>query len=211
MKDRIAIIGSGDLGQLIAYHAVNSCLQEVVGFFDDYKEIGDTVNGIPVIGKLGDIKQSYEKNFFNKCMLGIGYKHMNEREKLFEEVNSYIPFSTIVHPSCIIDKSVTIGEGTFVLPGCVLDKGVKLGKNVLLNTGCVIAHDSEVLDHTFLSPAVKLAGFTVVGKKCVIGINTTIIDNIKIVPEVRTGGGTVVIKNIELPGLYVGNPARFVK
>jgi len=208
---KIGIIGSGDLGQLIAYHAVHSCSMQVAGFFDDYKESGQIVNGIPVIGKLADVRRAHEKGIFDVCMLGVGYKHMDERERIFEELHAFLPFGKVIHPSCIIDNSVLIGEGAFLLPGCVLDKGVKLGKNVLLNTACVIAHDTEVADHSFLSPAVKIAGFTKVGRKCVIGISTTIIDNIRVADEVRTGGGTVVIKNIEQAGLYVGNPARFVK
>lgn len=208
---KIAIIGSGDLGQLIAHHAIHSCGMTVVGFYDDYKNTGDLVQGIKVLGLLADVPKDYDKGLFTHCMLGIGYNHMQERARIFEELNQFIPFAKVIHPSCIIDSSVILNEGVFLLPGCILDKDVVLGKNVLLNTACVIAHDTQIDDHSFLSPAVKIAGFVKVGKKCTIGINTTIIDNINIIDNSRTGGGTVVIKNIDTEGLYVGNPARFVK
>ena len=55
-----------------------------------------------------------------------------------------------------------------------------------------------------------MAGFVNIKVQCTIGINP-IIDNISITEETRTGGGTVVIKNIEEKGLYVGNPARFIR
>lgn len=54
-------------------------------------------------------------------------------------------------------------------------------------------------------------GFVNIKEQCIIGINSIIIDNISITEGTRIGGGTVVIKNIEEKGLYVGNPARFVK
>jgi serine acetyltransferase len=38
-----------------------------------------------------------------------------------------------------------------------------------------------------------------------------VIDNIAIAGGVKTGGGTVVIKNLTNKGLYVGNPARYIK
>ena len=117
----------------------------------------------------------------------------------------------IIHSSSYVDSSCKIGKGVFILPGCVLDRNVELKDNVLLNTGSVISHDSVVSAHTFLSPAVKIAGFVNIGECCNIGINTTIIDNIEIVANSQTGGGTVVIKNITEPGLYVGNPAKFIR
>ena len=36
MNNRLAIIGSSDLGQLIAYHAKQSCNYDVVGYYDDF-------------------------------------------------------------------------------------------------------------------------------------------------------------------------------
>jgi sugar O-acyltransferase (sialic acid O-acetyltransferase NeuD family) len=209
--EKIAIIGAGDLGQLIAHHAQHSCGISVAGFFDDTKQEGEMVCGVSVLGGVKTVAEHYKKGVFTSCMLGIGYRHMNERERIFEELSAVIPFSKVIHPSCIIDASVLIGSGCFLLPGCVLDKGVRLGNNVLLNTGCVIAHDTHVQDHSFLSPAVNIAGFSTVGKKCVLGIGTVVIDNLQICAEARTGGGTVVTENIEKPGLYVGIPARFVR
>lgn len=208
---KLAIIGSGHLGQLIAYHAENCGLYKVVGFFDDYISVGELVNEIPVLGKIAEIETCYEKAVFDEIIIGVGYKHFEFREHLFVHLNEIIPFAIVIHSSCYVDPSCSIGKGVFLLPGCVLDCNVVIGDNVLVNTGCVIAHDSEIEAHTFLSPSVSIAGFVRVGKRCNIGINTTIIDGITIVDDVQTGGGTVVIKNIETKGLYVGNPLRFVR
>jgi acetyltransferase-like isoleucine patch superfamily enzyme len=51
----------------------------------------------------------------------------------------------------------------------------------------------------------------VVENECFLGIGTTIKDNIKIVNKTIIGAGTVVVNNIIEKGVYVGNPAKFIK
>lgn len=205
---RLAIIGSSDLGQLIAYHAFTDKHYNVVGFYDDYKTKNDVVDGIKVLGKISDLLSDHADNKFDCIMVAIGYKHMAARQSVFEQFKGKMPFGSIIHSSAFVDTSATVKEGCFILPGCILDRNVYLHENVLLNTGCVIAHDSSVEKHSFLSPAVKMAGFSKVGSACNIGINTTIIDNISICDNVQTGGGAVIINSITEPGLYIGIPAK---
>jgi sugar O-acyltransferase (sialic acid O-acetyltransferase NeuD family) len=204
---RLAIIGSGDLAQLITHHAT-TCGFSTVGYFNDFIAINETVNGIPVLGKINSIVDCYKKGLFDYLMCGIGYKHMHFRKEIFDAVSKDVPFANIIHPSCYVDPSVLLGSGVFLLPGCVLDQNVKLGNNVLLNTSCTIAHDSAVNDHSFLAPAVKIAGFTQIGEQCIIGIGTVIIDNLQLCHKTQTGAGAVVTKSTQVPGLYLGVPAR---
>lgn len=206
---KLAIVGAGDLGLLIAHHSKDSNY-DLVGFFDDTKE-GETIHGVKLLGGLDKIQKSYEGKLFDELIIAIGYKHMDFRALQFNRFQGAIPFAKIVHSSSYVDTSVTIGEGSVILPGCTLDHNVIIGSNVLLNTGCTVAHDSEVLNHSFLSPGVTMAGFITVGAKCNIGINSTIIDNIKVCDKVQTGGGAVVVADINEPGLYIGIPAKRIK
>ena len=208
---RLAIIGSGDLGQQIAYHAGQDNHYTVAGFFDDFRKPGETAGANTVLGCLADILKKYQEGMFDHLMIGIGYKHFQKRRECFDAFAGQIPFGRIIHSQSSVDPSCRIGEGVFILPGCVLDQQVVIGENVLINVGSCIAHDSQIGGHTFLSPRVAIAGFTTVGECCNIGINTTIIDNIRVQDRVQTGGGTVVIRDLDQPGLYVGNPARFVR
>ncbi len=212
LKDKkLAIIGSGDLGQLIAYHASIDSGMQIAGFFNDFLETGENVNGIPVLGGLDDVSYLYNKGLFDCLMIGIGYKHFSFRKGSFDRFKDEIPFANIIHSTCFVDESCILGEGIFMLPGSTLDFNVCIGDNVLLNTSCTIAHDSSVGNHSFLSPRVAMAGFIEVGECCNLGINCTIIDNITIVDNCQLGGGAVVINNINKPGLYVGSPARFIR
>lgn len=208
---KLAIIGAGDLGQLIAHHAVGDNHYEIAGFFDDFRAPGDLAGDYPVLGGVEAILPLFQAGQFDELMIAIGYKHLAVRRALFQRFAGQVPLGSVVHSSASVDASCRLGTGIFVLPGCVLDRNVVLADNVVLNTACVIAHDSEVGAHTFLSPRVAVAGFVQIGEGCNIGINTTLIDNITIGDGIQTGGGTVVIKSLVQPGLYVGNPARFVR
>ena len=208
---RLAIIGSGDLGQQIAYHATQDNQFTVVGFFDDFKNRGVLVNDIPILGGLSDVSSQFKKGIFDELLIGIGYKHMMFRSDVFNKFKAEIPFAKLIHSNCLIDPSCIIQAGVVIYPGCIVDQNVNIGENVLVNVGCCIAHDSKIGKHSFLSPRVAIAGFVTIENSCIIGINATIIDNIKIVQQVQIGGGSIVIKNIEKAGLYVGNPARFIR
>ena len=61
--ERIAIIGSGDLGKSIAHYAINNGYN-VVGFYDDFQK-ADNVDGISVLGRLDSIVDDYNKGIFD--------------------------------------------------------------------------------------------------------------------------------------------------
>ena len=205
---KIVIIGAGDLGKQVLHYTLLSNSQKVVGFFDDYKNVGDSFCGLPILGNLKDIETVYSQSTFEQLFIAIGYKHLKFKKEVFLSFKSKIPFASIIHPSCIIDKSVEIGEGCIIYAGSVLDMNVKIKDNVLINLNSTIAHDSLIGAHSFVSPSVSIAGFVSIGEQCIIGINTTVIDGVNIINNVQTGGGTVVIKEIKTSGTYVGNPAR---
>ena len=211
MKERIAIIGSGDLGQSIAHYAQSNGF-EIVGFYDDFQQ-AEKVKGIPILGKLDEIESDYMEHVFDALVCAVGYKHFGFREKVFNKYRHElsIPFATIIDSSCHVDTTASIGDGVVIFPMAIVDKGCVIEDNVLLNVGVTIAHDSRVKEHSFLSARVAMAGFSTIGKRCMIGINSTIIDKITVCDDTRLGGGTLLIHSVTKKGLYVGVPAKWIK
>lgn len=206
----LAIIGSGDLGQQIAHYALSDKQYDKVVFFDDFT-IQTEINGSLVIGKTSDVIHAYENKRFDELLIGIGYKHLQVRKALFEKLSLTIPFGKIIHSNSWVDASAVVEKGCVVYPGCIIDTKSVIKANTIINIGCSIAHDTTINSHCFLSPRVAIAGFVCIEESCILGINSTIIDNVNIVANTQLGGATVVIKSIEKSGLYVGNPAKFVR
>lgn len=208
---KLAIIGSGDLGEQIAWHARNDNHYQVVGFFDDFADEGIAKHGLPILGKVDEITAAYKKGLFDEILLAIGYKHFQQRREIFESLKNEVPFGKLIHSSSYVDSSVKLGRGVVVFPGCVVDMKARLNDNVLLNAGVIVAHDTVIGAHSFLSPGVKIAGFVRVGNCVSLGIGTSVVDNLQIADFVRTGAGAVVIDNLTESGLFVGVPARYKK
>jgi sugar O-acyltransferase (sialic acid O-acetyltransferase NeuD family) len=208
---KVAIIGAGDLGRLIAHHISQCGNNSAVGFFDDYAIAGSSIMDLPILGPLSQIQAQFEAGLYDQLMIGIGYNHMSFRKSVFETYAGTIPFATLIHKSAYVDPSVKIGQGCFILPGCTVDAHAELGENVLLNTAAVVAHDSTIGSHSFLAPSAAIAGKTHIGECCILGINCTVIDNLRIHPFIRIGAGAVVLSNLEISGMYAGIPAQLKK
>jgi sugar O-acyltransferase (sialic acid O-acetyltransferase NeuD family) len=208
---RLAVLGSLDLAQLLAYHAALSGEWSVAGFFDDFRVPGESTPGGPILGPISQVEELYAQGEFEALAVGIGYKHLAFRQHCFERFQGRLPFARVVARGCCIDPSARLGEGCFLLPGCTLDAGVSLGANCVLNTGVVIAHDSSIGASSFLGPGTTVAGFVTVGRRCFLGVGTVLIDSLTLGDDVQTGAGAVVTESLERPGLYLGVPARFTR
>lgn len=210
MSKTLAILGSGHLGQQIAYYAISDKHYDNVVFFDDYTSDKER-DGFAILGNTSNIEQEFNNKSFDEIIIALGYKHLSVKKELFERFQDKIPFGKIIHSSSWIDESAIIEKGCVIYPTCAIDANSIINANTVLNIGCTVAHDSIIERHCFLSPRVALAGFIKIEELCIVGINATIIDNITIVAKTQIGGGSVVIKSIANPGLYVGNPIRFIR
>ena len=203
----LGIIGAGDLGKQIAYYAINEHHYDNVVFFDDYYE--NTPNDkIKLLVKLLDIEKAFNNNLFDELIIGIGYNHLEFKNKIYKQLKNKIPFGKIIHSTSIISESANIEEGCVIYPGCIIDINCIVKANTIVNIGCSISHDSEIGECCFLSPRVAIAGFVKISNECILGINSTIIDNIKISPKVKLGASAVVTNPITEEGLYIGVPAK---
>jgi sugar O-acyltransferase (sialic acid O-acetyltransferase NeuD family) len=209
-QTRLAIIGAGELGKLIAYHAVQDGGHTAIGFYDDFKK-GVGPDGLPVLGAVAQILPDYKAGKFDALMIGIGYNHMKIREGYLKEFKGKIPFLNLIHSSSYIDPSVIQGEGIFVLPGVTIDAGVVLHDNILINAGAIVAHHTSIGDNTFIAPGATIAGLVQIGKNCFIGIGSTILDCLNIASCSTIGAGAVVTKDTKSHSVSIGVPAKIIR
>ena len=131
----------------------------------------------------------------------------------------------IVEPANIY--GCEIGDDCFIGPFVEIQKNVKIGKNsriqshtfvcelVTIGSHCFIAHGVMFVNDLFQigGPArgdKNLWKSTFIGDHVSIGSGATILP-VRICSHVVIGAGSVVTKDIDKPGIYVGNPARFLR
>ncbi len=132
---------------------------------------------------------------------------------------------TIVEPVNIYE--CTIGDDTFVGPFVEIQRGVTIGKRckiqshaficelVAIGDDCFISHGAMFINDPFSigGPARgnrELWRQTRIGNNVSVGTNATIMP-VTICDRVVVGAGSVVTKSIMAPGIYAGNPARFLR
>ena len=132
---------------------------------------------------------------------------------------------TIVDPTNLY--GCTLGNDVFVGPFVEIQDGVCIGDRtkiqshsficelVEIGVDCFVAHGVTFINDVFLKggPARgdrSLWIKTKIGDNVSIGSNSTILP-VKVCNNVVIGAGSVVSKDIDEPGVYAGNPARFLK
>jgi len=131
---------------------------------------------------------------------------------------------TVVQPVNLY--GCTIGDGSFVGPFVEIQKGVTIGKRcriqshaficelVTLGDECFISHGAMFINDHFADggPAGKpdLWRPTKLGNRVSVGTNATILP-VTICDQVVIGAGAVITKDITVPGIYAGNPARLLR
>ena len=202
----VVIIGASGHAKVIADIVIKSG-DNVVGFLDDNIEIGTSILGYEVLGKVELCKSIADEHKDYKFIIGIGNNNIRRMISNKYELNYY----TAIHPSSIIGINVKIGYGTTVMAGCVINVDTKIGAHCIANTCSSIDHDCQINDYVHICPGAVLAGNVNIGSQSWIGIGSTIKNNVTITNDVLIGAGSVVVKNIEENGIYIGIPARRTK
>jgi len=141
----------------------------------------------------------------------------------------------VIHPSVIMNvdgmKAVNTPDGDkihFIHTGHVLiGEKVEIGPYTVIHrgtmgltsigTGCQIGslnnigHNCSIGANNVFASSVILNGGVSTGRNCWFGSGSVIKHHTSIYDNVVLGHGTVVTKDINESGIYVGNPARFLK
>lgn len=132
---------------------------------------------------------------------------------------------TVVNPSNLY--GCTIGSNVFIGPFVEIQRDVNIGDSTkiqshsfvceLVDIGkdCFIGHGVMFINDLFLKGG-PAKGDKQLWKKTKIGDNVSIGSNATVLPvtvcnNVVIGAGSVVTKDIKIPGVYAGNPARLLK
>ena len=206
-SDRLVcvVLGAGGHGKVVA-DAVLAGGGEVTRFIDAMPDLASAqVLGIAVTGEdaLGAPQTTV-------VAMGIGQNEARRREFL-RVVAGGFRVATVIHPSAVVGREVTIGAGSVVFARAVVNPGTAIGENAIINTSASIDHDCVIGAHAHIAPGSVLAGGVIVGEQSFLGAGTIVLPGVRIGAHVRTGAGAVVTEDLPDHCLAVGVPARIVR
>lgn len=136
----------------------------------------------------------------------------SDRFDIVQKLPTETKYFTHIHPSVqILDPDIKIGEGSIICAGSILTTNIKIGKHAHLNLQTTIGHDCKIGDYFTTAPGVKISGNCTIYDCVYVGTNASVKQKVSIHSLSTIGMNAAVVRDIEVPGVYVGVPAQKIK
>jgi sugar O-acyltransferase (sialic acid O-acetyltransferase NeuD family) len=212
MTKKIVILGAGGFARevLDIFDACNEVRQdyEVLGYIveSQYGSIGTLINDRPILGDFDWFAENTEEVY---AICGVGAPETRLRlVRRAQELGTR--FCSIVHPSALLTRWVSMGEGVVIAAGCILTNRIRIGNHVQLNLDCTIGHDAILDDFVTLAPGVHVSGKVKVSAGCYVGTGANIINTVQLGEWSIVGAGSTILKDVPPNTTAVGVPARVI-
>lgn len=137
------------------------------------------------------------------------------RKKIIETINTNeLDCIRYMHDTVVCyekDIAKVIGKGTFVAPYTTLLLGSKIGNFCIIETNCLIAHYATLGNNVIIHAGAMIAGRTAISDHCTFNFKSAALNAIYVCPDVQVNACSTLTKDVMLPGVYVGTPARKFK
>lgn len=213
MLKPLYIVGAGGFGREVAWlvERINEEEPEwdLIGFIDDNTTIHGAMEvDYPIVGDDGYLL-ALSQEVWVVCAVGAA----RTRRKIIEKLKGCpnVNFATLIDPSVICSRRVTIGQGSIICAGTILTVDISVGSHVIINLDCTIGHDSNIHDFVTIYPSVNVSGNVTVEECAELGTGMQIIQGKHIGKESIIGAGAVVVRDIPEKCTAVGSPAKPIK
>lgn len=116
-----------------------------------------------------------------------------------------------MHDSCVCytkDINRVLGRGSFVSPFSTLLRDSQVGKHCIIETYCLVSHYCTLGNNVLLHSGTLIAGRTRIGPNSVFNFKSGALNALDICGDIEVGAASTITKSVEVPGYYVGSPAR---
>ncbi|HLF18634.1 MAG TPA: acetyltransferase [Candidatus Omnitrophota bacterium] len=209
MKDKVLLIGGGGHCRVVIDAIKSSGQYEIAGITDPLFTKGESVDGVPVLGRDEDLQALFDQGY-RYAFICVGSVVDNKtRQSLFQDVQRIgFGFPNVIHPSAVVSGNAQLGRGVFIAAGVIIGPGSRIGNNAIINTTSSVDHDCVIEDHVHVAPGVTLCGGVFIGQGSLIGPGSTVIVGKRIAPGCLIGAGATVVDDCKEAGTYWGTPAR---
>lgn len=203
----ILIGGGGHCRSVI--DAAESAGMTIAGILDAPSLKGTSCLGYPVVGTDDDIPLLAADHDFIVTLGSVADPSRRiALHKIVEAAGGSL--AKVIASTARVSSHASLGDGTVVLHQATVNAGARVGSGCIINTASNIEHDVTVGDYCHVSTGAMVNGGCSMGARCFIGSGAVIIHGVSIAPGTVIGAGATVCSDIDIPGVYVGVPARII-
>jgi sugar O-acyltransferase (sialic acid O-acetyltransferase NeuD family) len=189
---------------------------EVLGYFDNNRNIQPDYRGIPWLGDQHDFpnwlsgrEDAGEALYF---IVSIGPGYGSVRLQMHDMLHSHglLPIRAL-HRTAFVADNARVGEGSQIYARAAVCVDTVIGKACIINTSASVDHECVIEDGATIGPGATLAGLVQVGACADVYTGAVILPRVRIGANAVVGAGAVVLKDVPDNAVVVGNPARIIK
>ena len=205
MTRSLLVLGHGGHGRVVADAALD-CGYDEIAFLDDAAHMHHP-DGARVLGPFAAAAEFARE--WPAAIVAIGNGDL--RLELFDMLQRLaVQTPSIVHPSAVVSRGATLGQGVFVAAGAVINVGARIDDAAIVNTGARIDHDCRIGMGSHIAPGATLSGGVVVGERAWLGTGCSVRQGVTIGSRVLVGVGAAVVADLAAGNTYAGVPARML-
>ena len=189
----LQIYGGGGHGRVIAEAYQLNYPVNVIEFYDDKASQGI---------KISRLRQDAP------CIIGIGDNQIRAAKVASLSIDQV--YTNVCHRFTSISATLKIGNGNFIAAGCCFNNDCVVGHHNIFNTRASIDHDVTIGSFNHIAPGSIICGGVRIGNNVLVGAGSVVLPGVKIDSNVIVGAGSVVTKDLTIPGIYLGSPARLI-
>jgi sugar O-acyltransferase (sialic acid O-acetyltransferase NeuD family) len=203
-QSRLAVLGAGGHGKVVADTARRAGWTEVV-FFDDRWPDVRCVGPWVVAGGTAELLSTHHE--FDGTVVAVG-DNARRLARLRELSGAGATLPAVVDPGAFVSAHATLGPGSVVLAAAAVNAFAVLGAGCIVNTGASVDHDCVLGDGVHVSPGAHLGGSVRVGEAAWIGLGAAVRDGVVIGCGATVGVGAAVVGDVPERVTVVGVPAK---
>jgi len=210
--ERIVVYGASDHGKYTIDILERQGEFEVAGVIDDSAEVGTEIYGYPILGRGTELSVIAESEGVVGGVVAVGDNFV--RHRIAQRIRQALPrfrFVRAIHPSAVIGRDVSIGEGTVMMAGAIVNGSSAVGRHCFIATKASLDHDSAMADFTSLSPNATTGGRVTIGTFSTVSIGATVKHGVSIGEHSVIGAGATVLKDVPPRVVAYGSPCKVVR